>query len=207
MGLIWLMRRAQLLILLLIAGPGICAGPGARADAPSQEHGAAHSPEQMRQQASNDLLEKLRQAPDAGSAASIRAALTVLWSRSGSPTADLLMSRADSLLNSGQAPQAAMILDKVVQLYPDWALGWRKLAQSALMQGDADAAMADLDHALAADSRNFLAMGELAALLRGKGRDAEALNLLKRALQLDPKNDALRKEAEQLQQRIEGEPI
>jgi tetratricopeptide (TPR) repeat protein len=200
------MRAGLFLTLFFLAALG-CAGPAARAEAPPSKHDAPQSPEEMRQQAVSDLLDQLRRAPDAEAAAGIRELLAGLWGRSSSPTANLLMSRAESLLNSGQGPQAAAILDQVVRLYPDWALAWRKRAQSALMQGDSDAALVDLDHALAADPRDFLTMRDLAKVLQSKGRDAQALDLLRRALELDPKNDAFRDEAGKLERRIEGNPI
>lgn len=153
------------------------------------------------------MFKELGAAPDAKAAAPIRAIIEKLWSRSGSPTADLLMARAESLLKADMPAPAGALLDEVVKLYPDWTLGWRLRAQSALMRGDSEGAMLDLDHALSVDPRNFEIMADLAHLMRAAGRDAPALELLRRALSFDPRNDELRREAGELQRQIEERKI
>jgi tetratricopeptide (TPR) repeat protein len=197
-----------LFILALAATQAFAVRPLAAAEPRTQAQtqtlaGAA----QARQKALADLLGRLRQAPDAQAAAPVRAIIVRLWGHSGSPTADLLMTRAESLLQAGDGATAAALLDRVVTLYPDWTLGWRRRAQSALLQGDSEGAMLDLDHALGVEPNDFMAMTELAALMRAEGRNAPALELLRRALAIDPQNDPLRQEADQLERQIEGNRI
>lgn len=198
--------RARDFVLFLIL-PCLAPGWPSRVAASPGQIEAPQPAAAGREKASNDLLARLRQAPDAESAARIRAAIARLWSRSGSPTADLLMSRAESLLHSGQAALGATLLDRIVMLYPDWSLGWRRRAQSAFAQGDHGGAMLDLDHALAVEPRDFMAMVELASLLRADGRDAKALELLRRVLEIDPQNADVRREAEKVEREIEGQRI
>lgn len=162
---------------------------------------------EARQKALTELFAKLRRAPDAQTAAQIRGFIARLWGHSGSATGDLLMARAESLMKGAKGPEAAALLDRIVALYPDWTLGWRRRAQSAVLQGDSEGAMLDLDHALGVESRDFMAMSELASLMRALGRNVPALELLRRALEIDPQNDQLRREAEQLEQQIEGNRI
>jgi tetratricopeptide (TPR) repeat protein len=159
------------------------------------------------QKALTELFAKLRQAPDAQTAAQIRGFIVRLWGYSGSATGDLLMARAESLMKSAKGPEAAALLDRIVALYPDWTLGWRRRAQSAVLQGDSEGAMLDLNHALGVESRDFMAMSELASLMRALGRNVPALELLRRALEIDPRNDQLRREAETLELQIEGNRI
>jgi tetratricopeptide (TPR) repeat protein len=159
------------------------------------------------QKALTELFAKLRQAPDAPTAAQIRGFIVRLWGYSGSATGDLLMARAESLMKSAKGPEAAALLDRIVALYPDWTLGWRRRAQSAVLQGDSEGAMLDLNHALGVESRDFMAMSELASLMRALGRNVPALELLRRALEIDPRNDKLRSEAETLELQIEGNRI
>jgi tetratricopeptide (TPR) repeat protein len=99
------------------------------------------------------------------------------------------------------------LLDRLVALYPDWSLGWRRRAQSAAARGDREEAMRDLDRALQAEPRDFLAMSQLAEFLRAEKQDGPALDLLRRALALDPRNASLREETEALQRQIEGREI
>jgi tetratricopeptide (TPR) repeat protein len=159
------------------------------------------------QKALTELFAKLRQAPDAQTAAQIRGFIVRLWGYSGSATGDLLMARAESLMKSAKGSEATALLDRIVALYPDWTLGWRRRAQFAVLQGDSEGAMLDLNHALGVESRDFMAMSELASLMRALGRNVPALELLRRALEIDPRKDQLRREAETLELQIEGNRI
>ncbi|WP_374545094.1 tetratricopeptide repeat protein [Rhodoblastus sp.] len=187
--------------------PGQGAGQAAGQAAKPAAHGAPPIAAQARRKAIDDLFARLGRAPDGAAAAPIREVILRLWDRSGSPTADLLMARGESLLKSGNGPQSAALFDRIVTLYPDWTSAWRRRAQSALLQGDSEGAMLDLDHALSIEPRNFLAMTELATLMRAEGRDGPALELMRRALALDPQNDDLRAETEKLARKVEGDRI
>jgi tetratricopeptide (TPR) repeat protein len=197
-------------LLLLIVSAGFCVqagGPSARAEAPGPPGQAALPDAGPHAKVIDDLFAQLAQAPDASSAEPIRALIERVWAHRGSATADLLMARAESALKSGLEAPATALLDRIVALYPDWSLGWRRRAQSAAAQGDSEAAMRDLDRALQVEPRDFVAMGELAELLRAKRQDGPALDLLRRALALDPRNETLREETEQLQREVEGREI
>jgi tetratricopeptide (TPR) repeat protein len=198
------MQTPRFIFLLAFAALGLAAP--SRAATPERSVAGPIAAE-ARQKALTELFSKLRHAPDAQAAAQIRNFIVRLWGHSGSPTADLLMARAESLMKSAKTAEAAALLDRIVALYPDWTLGWRRRAQSALLQGDSEGAMLDLDHALGVESRDFQAMSELATLLRAEGRNVPALELLRRALDIDPQNEQLRQEAEQLERQIEGNRI
>lgn len=198
------MRARGYFLFLLLAGSAF-GGSSRAAPAPAPNEAPQSAP--SRQKAVDDLLVRLRQAPNAEAAARLRAAIARLWGLSGSPTADLLMSRAESLLNSGQGAQAASLLERIVMLYPRWTLAWRRRAQLALMQGDSEGAILYLDHALIVEPRNFMAMTELANAWRKAGRNALALQLLRAALALDPRNDDLRRDEEKLEREVEGNRI
>lgn len=168
---------------------------------------AAQAELSSRQKLISNLFVRLHQAEDAQSAEQIRLAIGEVWSHSGSPTADLLMSRAEAALRGARGEIANSLLDRVVTLYPDWGQAWRRRAQSALAHGDSEGAMLDFDKALGAEPRDFLAMRQLAELLRASGKKREALDLLRRASDLDPQDAALRKDADDLGVEIEGRGI
>ncbi|MCI4679369.1 hypothetical protein K9U39_14655 [Rhodoblastus acidophilus] len=191
----------SLLIAILSAAPS-----GAQGLKPPPKP-AQVDPAQIRARALDDLLARLREAPDPEAAASIRAIIEKIWAHSTSPTANLLMARAEVLLKADKGPAAEALLDRIVLLYPDWTLAWRRRAQSSLLQGDSEGAMLDLDRALNVDPRNFLVMTDLANLMRAAGHDQPALELLRRARGFDPQNESLRRETDQLQRQVEGQRI
>ncbi|MCW2274926.1 hypothetical protein GJ654_10830 [Rhodoblastus acidophilus] len=168
--------------------------------------GASQAGAPPRQNLIDGLFQKLGQAEDPESAAQLRAMIGALWSHSGSPTADLLMARAETALRAQKAEIAAKLLDRVVTLYPDWGQAWRRRAQSAVEDGDREAAMLDLSRALSIEPRDFLAMRQLSELLR-ESRKAEALDLLRRAAELDPQDKVLAREVEALSREVEGRGI
>lgn len=153
------------------------------------------------------LFAALREAPDSDSAAVIRERLESEFGRSGSPTADLLLARADHLLDQGLGRDAFEILRRVTLLAPTWGLAWRREAQAARVVGDIESAGRALDRALDLEPHDFWAMVDLAHLSRAAGRDREALDLLRQALAEDPWNDSLRRESEALARRVSGGKI
>jgi tetratricopeptide (TPR) repeat protein len=198
---------AALLAALAFAPP---AGAAPRAEAGDLTEAAPKIPSgagEARRKAIDDLLARLHKAPNSEGAAPLRAVIVTLWEKSSSPTANLLMGRADVLLKSGDGALSAALLDRLVGLYPDWTCAWRRRAQSALLQGDSEGAMLDLNHALSIEPRDFLAMTELAALLRAEGRNAPALELMRRALEVDPQNSDLKQDVDKLARQVEGDPI
>jgi len=168
--------------------------------------GAAQAGPPPRENLIDGLFQKLRQAEDPEAAAQLRAMIAALWSHSGSPTADLLMARAETALRAQNGAVAAKLLDRVVTLYPDWGQAWRRRAQSALETGDREGAALDLGKALSVEPRDFLALRQLSELFR-EGRKAEALDLLRRAADLDPQDTDLAREVEALSHEVEGRGI
>ena len=169
--------------------------------------GAAQADIVSRVKLIDGLFARLRQADDAQAAAPLRAMIGALWSHSGSPTSDLLMSRAESALRADEGEIAARLLDKVVLLSPDWGQAWRRRAQSALEAGDRDAALRDLSRALSIEPRDFLAMRQLSELLRDISKKQQALDLLRRAAELDPQDPTLKRDVEDLSREVEGRGI
>lgn len=165
------------------------------------------APAEARKKLFDVLFARLKKAPDPAQAAQIRELISQTWARPDSPTAELLMTRAESALKQGQAAEASKLLDRIVSLYPDWGYAWRRRAQSAFAQGDPEGAMLDLSRALIAEPRDFLAMAELAELMRTAHQDKPALDMMRRALDLDPANRQLRDEVEKLARQVEGRDI
>jgi tetratricopeptide (TPR) repeat protein len=188
--------------LVLLAG-----APAAPVAAPHGDSPSLLPDSTARKKLFDDLFARLRDAPNASSADQIRAVIVHVWTHSGSPTADLLLARAEAAMKAEQNQAAARLLNRIVSLYPDWSEAWRRRAQQALVQGDSEGAMIDLDRALAAEPRDFLAMMELSEMMQTAGDDKPALELLRRALALDPQNAPLRVRVKRLERKVEGQDI
>jgi len=169
--------------------------------------GAAQAGVPPREKLIDGLFLRLQQAEDPDTAAQVRAMIGAIWSHSGSPTADLLMARAESALRDAKGEIATKLLEKVVLLYPEWGQAWRRRAQSAVAAGDRDGAVLDLDKALSLEPRDFLAMRQLSELLRNAAQKQQALDLLRRAADLDPQNPDLARDVEELSREVEGRGI
>ncbi|PPQ32379.1 hypothetical protein CCR94_06105 [Rhodoblastus sphagnicola] len=169
--------------------------------------GAAQADVPPRQKLIDGLFVRLQLAEDPETAVQLRAMIGEIWSHSGSPTGDLLMSRAESALRAANGEVAAKLLEKLVLLYPDWGQAWRRRAQSAIQAGDRDGAVLDLGKALSVEPRDFLAMRQLSELLRDAANKPQALDLLRRAAELDPQDPALAREVEELSREVEGRGI
>ena len=169
--------------------------------------GAAQADAPQRAKLLDGLFQRLQLAEDPEAAAPLRAMIGALWSRSGSPTGDLLMSRAETALRAQNGAVAGKLLDRVVMLYPDWAQAWRRRAQSAIEAGDQEGAMHNLEKALRVEPRDFMAMRQLSELFREGGKKGEALDLLRRAADLDPQDPVLARELRDLTVEVEGRGI
>jgi tetratricopeptide (TPR) repeat protein len=203
------MKKARALFYLIIAAGLSLAAPAASLAAQEKQAGPAQPAplESARKKRIDALFVRLKQAPDASSATAIRALIAQAWAHPESPTADLLMTRAESALKDARQTEASSLLDRIVSLYPDWGYGWRRRAQSAFAQGDAEGAMLDLSRALNAEQRDFVAMTEIAELMRTTHQDKPALEMMRRALDLDPANATLRDATERLGREVEGREI
>lgn len=193
-------RRAFSLLLTgaglwLAASPVLCA-PEPR---PSQL--------EARKALLTQLFAQLKQAPDADAATPVRGVIARVLAHHESPTAELLTSRAETALKAGAETPGANLLDEIVGLYPDWGYAWRRRAQVALERGDADAALFDLRRALSIEPRDLFALMEQAEVLRAANQQRGALELLRRASELDPANIQLREETERLAREVEGRAI
>ncbi|SEC23664.1 Tetratricopeptide repeat-containing protein [Rhizobiales bacterium GAS191] len=153
------------------------------------------------------LFEKLKQAPDASSAAITSHAIAQRWAKSGSDTADLLMQRADAALAAGEQPLAIEILDRVLVIEPDWAEAWNRRATVFFLQEDLSRSAADIQEVLAREPRHFGALMGLGGILERIGDDRKALIAYQRVLAIYPLLPAAQKAVERLTVKVGDTPI
>lgn len=157
--------------------------------------------------APDSLYERLAAARDEQEARRIEVAITRSWLRSGSPTADLLATRAHVALGVEDVPLAVELLDRAIAVAPDWAEGYARRGQIFAAIGDDDRAVADFNQVLAYNERHYVVLATLAEILERTGVRAGALTLYERALAINPHMADARKAHDRLRLLVDGQPL
>jgi tetratricopeptide (TPR) repeat protein len=181
------MRKAFLLLALLALPPA------AYAKAPPSQLDA--------------LYDQLRSAQDAHEAQALESKIELLQRQSGSPSVDLLMTRAKTALGQADNKAARRLLDAVTALAPHYAEGWHLRAQLQQADGDDTGALMSLQKAVQANPRAFAALSDLADMLADYGDKPGALKLYRRVQKLDPQMPGIARQVRALSRDVEGQGI
>jgi hypothetical protein len=130
----------------------------------------------------DDLFERLGKATDDTEAKFLTTAIERVWLRSGSDTADLLMTRAGEAMQSKDWTLTQEVLDKVVT-------------------------MEDIAHTLALEPRHFDALAGLGFVLQKIDMNKRALQAFRKALDVNPRQAELRKIVEKMAIEVDGRDI
>jgi tetratricopeptide (TPR) repeat protein len=155
----------------------------------------------------DELFKRLAMTSDADEGKGIAGAIERVWLRSGSDTADLLMSRAVAAVQGKDLPLALELLDKVVAVEPNWAEAWNKRATARFMANDLTGAMADIDHVLKLEPRHFGALSGMGFILEREGLDKRALEIFRHVLTIYPGLPDIKKIVDKLVPEVEGRDI
>ena len=153
------------------------------------------------------LLDKLAHAGSAHEARTIEHQLEDLWSRSGSPTADLLLERSEKALDDDDTDTAQAILVKLTNIAPSFAEGWHQRAEVDARMENFQDAMTSLRQVLALQPKHFGALAELGEILEDFGDKQHALAAYREALKLDPFMDGIDDRIRELTRAVEGQGI
>ena len=154
----------------------------------------------------DQLFADLAKAASQDEAQPIEEKLTAFFKVSGSPSVDLLMTRAGTALAAADHDTARKLIDAVTRVAPNYAEGWHQRAQLQAAANDDAGAMLSLQKTVALNPRQFIAMAELAEMLADYGDKPGALKLYRRVLALDPQNPVARPE-KALEKEVEGQGI
>ena len=130
--------------------------------------------------------------------------IEAIWSKSGSDTIDLLVEWAGEAANNKEYGKALDFLDNVVRLKPDFAEGWNKRATVHFLNKDYGPSIADVERTLELEPRHFGALAGLGIMLLDYNEDARALEFMRRALELNPSLEHIKKRIETLRKKVEG---
>ena len=155
----------------------------------------------------DDLFARLAAAKDAGEANGVANLIERRWARSGSDTADLLMSRAGEALKAKDFPLAIELLDRVLTLRPEWAEAWHRRATAFFLIDDPVSAIADIRRVIAKEPRHFGAWAGLGHIYMSGGDKKRALEAYRKALALHPHMAKLRDMIDRLTPELDGRDI
>ena len=153
------------------------------------------------------LFQALKAAPDGATARQVENRIWALWLSSGSDTADVLMTRARAAIEQKDTDLAIRLLDAVVELKPDYVEGWNRRATLYFEKHEYSQAMSDIARVLALEPRHFGALTGLGMILEEIGDDREALQVFRRALEVDPHLDKVPDLVKSLTEKVEGRDI
>ena len=153
------------------------------------------------------LFTQLAKADSPEAAHPLEEKLTALFRQSGSPSVDLLMSRAQSALEGKDDKTARKLVDAVTTIAPRYAEGWHTRAGLENQAGDDTAALVSLQKVIQLNPRNFTALYELGNMLEDYGDKKGALKLYRRALALDPQLEGADRHVKALARDVEGQEI
>jgi tetratricopeptide (TPR) repeat protein len=177
--------------------------PGGQQPVPS----AAAAPEESPKNRLDRLFDRLKAAKDAVEARALAEQIMRALARSGSDTADLLMTRVGEAIRANEAEISLDLLDTVLALQPNWAEAFARRASVHIQRKDYDAAMRDLRAALALEPRHFMALAGLGSVLGETGNPKRALAAFREALKVHPHMEAIKKAVERLAAEHDGRDI
>jgi Tfp pilus assembly protein PilF len=159
------------------------------------------------QSAAQELLDKLAKATDEKEAASLETDVWDAWLSSGSPTVDILMTRAIAAMKTGDAGLARDMLDRAIMIRPQYAEAWNRRATLFFNDGKYDEAIADIESTLKYEPRHFGAWMGLGMIFESIDKPAAALKAYRKALAIDPFLEAAKQGEKRLSVLVDGRPL
>ena len=156
---------------------------------------------------SDELFEKLKNAKGEREVAMAEADVLGAWMDSGSPTVDLLMSRADDAIAAGDTEHARALYDRCILIKPDYPEAWNRRAALFLADDKFDEALRDINEVLTLEPRHFGAWTGLGFIMQQLGADEEALEAFEEALAIHPNLLAAKQAAAKLKPKASGQAL
>lgn len=158
-----------------------------------------------RQKLLENLYAYLATAGSKEEAEPIAATIQRLWLLRGTDTAFYLMERARRAIHENDTAGAALFLDQVVELAPDYAEGWLRRAYVHVLTGDKERALGDLRRCLALEPSHFQALRATGMIFLDNGQNAAALKAFEKLLEIHPQDEDTSKIVDDLRLKVEGQ--
>jgi Flp pilus assembly protein TadD len=196
---------ALILSLSLLSHPVGAQEPARPKDPTDQTQPAKPTP--PRGSSLDELFERLGKAQSEREAKGVASLIERRLSRSGSDTADLLLSRAAEAFGKKDFPLSIELIDRVLVLQPNWAEAWYKRATVFYQLDDPVGAMADLHRALKIEPRHFNAWTGLGHILMASDDKARALQAYRKVLEINPQMDDVKTIVTRLTPEVDGQDL
>jgi tetratricopeptide (TPR) repeat protein len=155
---------------------------------------------------SDDLLDRLAQ-PDLRNWPVVEEEIILLWSRSGSASADYLLDRGRAALEAGDLAAAYDHLTALTDHAPEFAEGWNARATMFFEANRYGPAIADIQRVLALEPRHFGALTGLGYMLEEMDLLEEALAAFRAAQAIHPHRDEINDAVNRVERALEGQSL
>lgn len=129
------------------------------------------------------------------------------WSRSGSPSMDLLLSRGRTAMEKGDFAKAVDHLTALTDHAPDFAEGWNARATAFFNSEEYGLSIADIQRTLVLNPRHFGALQGLGRIMEELGHEPDALAAYQAAAAIHPQRQGLKEAIERLEKKVSGQDI
>lgn len=149
------------------------------------------------------LLVKALRDPDEDTRNQAEQALWRIWARSGDPEVDRLYQTGIEQMNAGDLQQSIATFTRIIELKPDFAEGWNKRATLYFLAGELRKSLADCDEVMKRNPYHFGALSGYALIYIQLEYYDRALEYSRRALEVNPNMDGVRRNVELLERLLE----
>lgn len=129
------------------------------------------------------------------------------WSKSGSPSMDLLLERGRAAMAEGDFKLAVEHLTALTDHAPDFAEGFNSRATAFYHLGEFGLAMQDIQTTLALNPRHFAALSGMGMILEELGHPEEALSAYRAAQAIHPHLANINSAVERLEDELDGSEV
>jgi Flp pilus assembly protein TadD len=154
----------------------------------------------------DDLFIALRDA-EGPAVHAIEAKIVQEWSRSGSPSIDLLLDRGRDAMEREDWSRAIEHLSALVDHAPDFAEGWNARATAHFQAGRFGHALRDIEQTLALNPRHFGALSGLGVIMEQLGHEQLALQAWQAVAELSPNRQELDETLARLERKAMGQTL
>ena len=154
----------------------------------------------------DDLFQQLQTATDEESV-QITQNIWIEWSKSGSPSMDLLLKRGRDALNAGDPQAAIEHFTALIDHAPDFAEGYNARATAYFQTGDLGPSVSDIAKALTLNPRHFGALSGLGMIFEQLNEPDKALEVYKAALAINPHMADVKDAVKRLEAKLAGQDL